>query len=243
MEKDTAVTRYLPYLYEIRKRLLFILTLFSIGWAIGFYYYQPLVLFVLGLYNLEGVNIAFTSPFQFVHLSVNTGIVIGAIVAFPLLLYQILAFLKPALHPQEFKKILFLLPLSIILFIAGFIFGTYIMKFVVLIFAHQTLGLDIQNLWDIDKFLSQVFLTAFLLGIIFQFPLILTILFRCGVIAHKAVSRQRLLIYVALLGIVIILPPTDLLSLGLMFLPLAFIFEVTLLLNRNTEKKLMKGGE
>jgi len=249
MEKDTlsdsqtTVTRYLPYLYEIRKRLLFIFTLFSIGWAIGFYYYQPLVLFVLRLYNLKGINIAFTSPFQFVNLAINAGIVIGAIVAFPLLTYQVLAFLKPALLPREFKNILLLLPLSIILFIAGFMFGTYIMNFVVVIFYHQTIGLNIQNLWDIDKFLSQVFLTAFLLGIIFQLPLILTLLLRCGVITHKAVSKQRLLIYVALLGIVILLPPTDLLSLALMFFPLAFIFEITLLLNKNTEKKLMKGGE
>lgn len=244
MEKDlldnpqATIVQFLPYLYELRKRLLFIVAVFLVGCGIGFYYYQPLVMFVLHLYNLDGVNIAFTSPFQFVNLAINAGIIIGCITAFPLLMYQMLAFLKPALEPREYKLILRLLPLSIILFIAGFLFGTWIMKFIVIMFSQQTNTLNIQNLWDIERFLSQIFMTALLLGIIFQFPLILTILLRCGVLGHSSVAKQRIPIYIGLLVVIILLPPTDLLSAIFMFFPLAFIFEFTLLLNRGSESRI-----
>lgn len=238
MPKDlqTAAIRYGPYLSEIRKRLLFIFSVFLIAWIIGFIYYQPIVLYIMGMYNLQGVNITFTSPFQFITLALNSGMVVGIIIVFPLVLYQFLSFLKPALRPIEYHLVLKLLPLSILLFIGGFLFGTWLMKFIVSIYSQQTTSLNIGNLWDVNKFLSQFFLTATLLGVLFQFPIILTLLLRLNVIGYSSVAKQRIPIYVLLLTLAVFLPPTDLFSLLMMFFPLVIIFEITLLLNRGIKK-------
>lgn len=230
---QTAVVRYMPYLSEIRKRLLFVFSIFIIAWIVGFIYYQPIVTYIMGLYNLQGVNITFTSPFQFISLAFNAGMVVGLIVVFPLVIYQILSFLRPALKPREFLLVLKLLPLNLILFIAGFLFGTWVMKFIVSVYSQQTTLLNIENLWDVSQFFSQFFLTAVLLGVLFQFPIILTLLLRLGVLDHAGVSKQRISIYAILLLFVVFLPPTDLFSLFMMFLPLVIIFEIALLLNRN----------
>lgn len=230
---QTAVVRYTPYLSEIRKRLLFVFCVFFIAWIIGFIYYQPIVSYIMGLYNLKGINITFTSPFQYINLAINSGMIVGIIIVLPMVIFQILSFLKPALKPKEFNLVLKLLPLSILLFISGFIFGTWLMNFIISMYSQQASGLAIGNLWDVNKFFSQFFLTAALLGVLFQFPIILTLLLRLGVLKHSSVTKYRIPIYALLLIVVVFLPPTDIFSLVMMFFPLVIIFELALLLNRN----------
>ena len=72
-ELQTTINKYFPFLLEIRKRLLFLASLFLITASIGFFYYEKLVTFVLGFLNLEGINVVFTSPFQFFTLAINSG--------------------------------------------------------------------------------------------------------------------------------------------------------------------------
>jgi sec-independent protein translocase protein TatC len=233
LDIETAMARYMPYLMEIRKRLFFIFAVFFVAASIGFIYFQPLIKFVMRLYDLKGINIAFTSPFQFINLAIDSGISIGIIVIFPLLIYQVLSFLKPALKEKEYHLVLSLIPVSVVLFIIGFAFGSWMMKFVVSIFSQQSNQLHIQNLWDIEKFLSQIFLTALFLGILFQFPIVLSSLIRLKAVKYSTITNFRLPIYGVLVILTIMMPPTDILSDFLIFFPLAFLFESTLLFNRS----------
>ena len=70
------------------------------------------------------------------------------------------------------------------------------------------------------------------MGIGFQFPIGLTILMRLKIFGYHQVVKQRLLVYGVSLVFAALMPPTDLLSLLLLFLPLAFLFELTLLCNK-----------
>lgn len=241
---QTTIVRYGPYLSEIRKRLLFILVFFIIAAAVGAFYYQSIVLNIMKFYDLKNINITFTSPFQFISLAINVGFVVGIIVVSPLIIYQLISFLKPALKPREYNLGLKILPFSIVLFIAGFLFGTWLMTFVISTYQQQSFGLDIGSFWDINKFFSQFFLTAIFLGILFQFPLVLTLLLRLDIIKYSSVAKQRIPAYVIILIVTTLLPPIDLLSNTLIFSSLVIIFELALLLNRNTKKKIaIKGGD
>lgn len=222
----------MPFLVEIRKRLFFTLAVFLVASILGFIFYEKTTRFILPLFSIEGLNIVFTSPFQFVSLAINSGLLIGFIAVLPLLIIQILTFLKPALSSREYKTVVFLLPISIFLFIMGFSFGAFIMKFVVALFYEKSLNLSIGNILDINRLFTSILLTATLMGIAFQFPIVLTVLMRLKVVKYKSLVKQRLWAHVSVLLFAIILPPTDLLSLVLLFLPLAFLFEFTLLLNR-----------
>lgn len=233
LELQAIITRYLPYLMEIRKRLFFILAVFLIGGAIGFIYFEPIIRTVMKFYSLKGLNIVFTSPFQFINLSINAAVTFGVLLAFPLIVYQVVSFLKPALKEKEYRLLLSSIPASFILFIVGFGFGSWIMKFVVSVFSQQSMTLNIQNLWDIENFLGNIFVTAIFMGILFQFPVVMTPLIRFKVIKYSTIVQMRMTIYLALLIITILMPATDILSDALMFFPLAFLFEFTLLLNRN----------
>jgi len=229
---DEAIKRYLPFFLEIRRRLFFVLSLFLVFAAVGFLYYENIILVLLKILNLQGVNIVFTSPFQFVSLSINSGIMLGAIVISPFLILQILAFLKPALHPSEYRTLIYLLPLSIALFLSGFGFGVVMMRYVILLFSQKSVELQIGNYLDITSLISQILVTSTFMGIAFQFPIFLTLLMRFKVVTYTQIKSKRIVAYIISLVFSALLPPTDLLSLMLLTLPLIGLFELTLILNK-----------
>jgi len=224
--------KYLPFLIEIKKRLLFVVLVFSIAAVLGFIYYEKIVILILKLFNIPGINIVFTSPFQFLNLAINSAFLIGTVVVFPIFLFQILAFLKPGLNSREYKTLSSLIPLSFFLFLAGFTLGIFVMKYVVSIFYEKSQNLNIGNFLDISLLLSQTLVTAAFMGIAFQFPTAATALIRLKVIEYKSLANQRMIAYAISIIFAAFLPPTDLLSLLLLTLPLAMLFELTLILNK-----------
>lgn len=229
---ESTVLKYSPFFSEIRKRLIFTLAVFIICSAVGFMYYESIVRFVLAIFDLKGLNIVFTSPFQFFSLAVDAALLVGVIAILPIIIFQILSFLKPALRAHEYKAVLFLLPIAVLLFISGFTFGVLIMKYVVIIFFQKSVELNIGNFLDVSVLLSQILTTAILMGIAFESPIVLTILMRLKILNYHAIAKKRLLVYMLSLIFAALLPPTDLLSLVFLFLPLVLLFELTLLLNK-----------
>lgn len=227
-----VMNKYYPYLMEIRKRLFFIAAIFLVSGILGFFYYDRFVKIILGLLSVNGVNVVFTSPFQYIELAVSSGFIIGLVIIFPLLLYQLMAFLKPALKPKEYKLIVTLVPLSIILFAFGFSFGFAIMKFVIALFYQKSVELHIGNYLDISYLLSKIIMTGVLMGLAFQFPIVMTVLMRLKIVKYKVFVKQRFVAWAVAIIFAALMPPTDLLSLALLTLPLVMLFELTLILNR-----------
>lgn len=227
-----ALEKYMPYLLEIRRRLFFTFSLFAIGSIIGFMYADKIVSSILSLFNLKGVNVVFTSPFQFINLSFSISFLTGVIIAFPLIIIQTLSFLRPALNKKEFKIVLYLLPFSIILFLGGTGFGFLVTKYMVSVFYDQALNFNVGNFLDISSLLAQLITISVLMGIAFQFPIVITVLLRLKIIKHDLLTKIRIWFYAGALIFAGLLPPTDVLSTVIYFLALALLYEITLILNR-----------
>ena len=239
----TAITnKYSHYFREVRKRIFFTLSIFAASTLIGFAFYEDIIRFFIGALSLEGINIVFTSPFQFINLAISCGIVTGLVIALPLFILQVLHFLKPALRKKEFKTVVSFVPFSIFLFLMGFSLGAVIMKWQIEIFLARSISLGIGNILDISGLLTTVFLTSAFMGIGFQFPIVLLLLLRIGVIKHHALSKKRLWIYLGSFIFALLLPPDSIIADIFLSLPLIFLFEFTLILNRILEKKRHKSG-
>jgi len=230
--RATITKRYLPYLKEVQQKLFIVLVIFFIAAALGFIYYQKILTRIMDIFNLQNINIVLTSPYQFINLSINTGLLTGLLTCLPFFFYYFLKFIRPALRSKEYKLILYLLPLSIILFIIGFSFGVWVVQFVITLYSKTTLEFSITNLWDISHFLSQLLFTSISLALVFQLPIILTALLRLKVIKHSSLTKRRRFIYAGLLLFAAILPPTDIVSLFLLVSAPLFLFELALLFNR-----------
>lgn len=236
----SAFKKYSHYFSELRKRIIFTFWAFLISSIIGFIFYEQIIKFLIDLLSLEGVNIVFTSPFQFINLAFSCGFTTGLIAVFPIIIIQALRFLQPALKRKEFKTVTKFLPFCIILFLIGFIFGAIIMKWQIEIFLERSISLGIGNILDVSGLLSTVFLTSALMGIGFQFPIILLLLMRLELLDRKALAKKRMWVYLFSFLFAILLPPDSILADIILSLPLIVLFEITLLINFILEKRKRK---
>lgn len=236
-ELNVLINKYSSYFIEIRKRIIVTLAVFIAASLSGIVFYERIIKFLIDILSLKGINIVFTSPFQFINLAISCGIATGLVFVFPLLIYQFLSFLRPALKDMEYKMIVRSLPFSIVLFLSGFLFGVLIMKWQIQIFLTRSVALDIGNILDISRLLSTVILTSTLMGIAFQFPIILLLLMRIGIIKYHQLSNKRPWVYFGSLIFAILLPPDSILADILLALPLIILFELTVILNRILERK------
>jgi len=200
------IKKYSPFIKEIRKRILLTLVVLAFSSILGFIFYDKIIRFLLDLLSLNGINIVFTSPFQFINLAISCGVAAGLVIAVPFFIYQVLSFLKPALKFREFKMVVKSLPLSIILFLCGFSFGFYIMKWQIKLFLEKSIALGIGNILDVSSLISTVLLVSVFMGVAFQFPIIIFILMRLGFVKRRYLARQRMWIYVGSLFFTILLP-------------------------------------
>ncbi len=225
-------SKYSPFFVEVKKKFLFTLIIFIIATLAGFAFYDKIIKFLVVFLSLEGVNIVFTSPFQFINLAMSCGVATGLVVTFPLIVLQTLAFIKPALKENELKLIVRSLPFSLFLFLSGFIFGVMIMKWQIAIFLDKAVDLGIGNILDISKLISSVIMVAVLMGFAFQFPIIILIFLRLGILKRKTLSKLRIWVYIGSLIFAILLPPDSILADILLALPLIILFELTLIINK-----------
>jgi len=222
--------KYSPFLKEVRKRIVFTLSFFAVSTILGIIFYEDIIKFSIRLLSLEGINIVFTSPFQFINLSINCGVAAGLVLTFPLIIFQVLSFLKPALKKKEFKTVVKFIPFSLILFLIGFAFGAYIMKWQIEIFLAKSITLGIGNILDISHLLTTVLLTSALIGIGFQFPIILLVLMRIGVVSRSQIGKKRLWFYLGSFIFTMLLPADSIIADALFCLPLIILFELTMIL-------------
>lgn len=93
-------------------------------------------------------------------------------------------------------------------------------------------SLGLTNIWDVNKFLSQIVVTSALLGLLFQFPLLLTFLIKTNILDRQFLKDNRRWAVLVIFIFVALLPPTDGISLIMTALPLMAIYELTIIINR-----------
>jgi len=167
------------------------------------------------------------------NLSLNCGVVVGVIITLPLIIYQLIGFFEPAMTKKEFKTFKNVIPLSLILFIAGFIVGFIMMKYVGVLSYNTSQKLGISSYLNISNLLSTVLVTSSLMGIAFQFPIVLIFLIRFKVVSYKLIAEKRFIAYILAIVFAALMPPTDIISLILLTIPLVILYEIVLFFTKN----------
>lgn len=223
---------YVPYLEDVRNRIYRVTITFIGFFIVGFLAAAPLLQFILRTFHIPSVTLVATSPFQFIDLAMSIGIFIAAICCAPLVLYHVYDFLRDSMERKEKRFLFLVVPISIGLFATGFMYGFGTLYYALGAVAKLNITLGIANLWEINRFFTQIVSTSILLGLIFEFPIVLTFLIRQQLVTHAWFKTKRRHAYACVFVFVSLLPPTDGLSLMIMALPLLAIFELTLLINR-----------
>ncbi len=228
---------YYRYLEDIRQRVRRLVMVFIAFFFVGLIASGPILKFIIRVFTLDNADIVATSPFQFFDLAMSVGLYTALIVCAPLFVYQFYRFLRDGLHDRERRFFFILLPVSIALFLIGFAYSFAILYLTLDSIAAFNVGLGIQNLWDINRFLSQIIFTSALLGVIFQYPIVLTFLVKVGMLSVRFLREKRRHAIAIMFILTSFLPPTDGLSLIVMVLPLIITYEITIWVNSFLERK------
>lgn len=216
---------------DLRDRLYRGVILFVVFFAVGFLSAGIILKKILKLVYIDQVVIATSSPFQFTDIAMDVGFFLGIMVSAPYIIYSFYVFILPALTRSEKIKLFKSIPLSVGLFIVGFFYGFFILYYALGLLASINTSLGIANFWNIGQFLSQILITSALLGLVFQFPLLLSLLIKLGITTTQTLKKNRRVAYFLTICLSALLPPTDGVSLIAMTLPLVLLYEGTILLN------------
>jgi len=151
----------------------------------------------------------------------------GLLVASPVVLYQLWAFVAPGLYRHEKRLIAPLVVASTILFVFGAAFTYYVVlpfafKYLILDFATG----DVKATLSMSSYISSTCLFMATFGLIFQIPLAMLLLARMGLIKGPTLARNRKYVLLASFVAGAVLSPPDVFSQTLVSLPLFLLFEV-----------------
>ncbi|MEO8884901.1 MAG: twin-arginine translocase subunit TatC, partial [Mucilaginibacter sp.] len=162
------------------------------------------------------------------NLLMNACIMTGVTLGIPYLLYELWRFIKPALHDKEKKAASGFVFYASLLFIAGILFGYFIITPLSIRFlAGFTVSSTIQNTFTIDSYLSSVATLTLGSGIVFELPILIYILSSFGILNAPFMRRTRRYAIVIILIIAAIITPTpDAITMSVVAAPLLLLYDV-----------------
>jgi sec-independent protein translocase protein TatC len=250
IEKSSAPL--IEHLIELRRRLIWCIAGFFIAFLGCFFFAKSLFnllvvpfKWAVGWSHLDPtkVELIYTAPQEFFFTQVKIAMFGGAIIAFPLIAAQIYKFVAPGLYKNERHAFLPFLIASPILFLMGgclvyFFFTPMVMWFFL---SMQQVGngqeVQISLLPKVSEYLSLIMTLIFSFGLVFQLPVITTLLTRVGILTSEGLrSKRKYAIVIAFIVAAVLTPPDPMSQIGLA-LPTILLYEVAIIAARWVERK------
>lgn len=231
----------MEHLAELRKRIILALLPVVAG-AGGVYFFVPaLIKFLtkpLTPYKLKLVYFSITEGFT---TRVKLSLIMSVIVFSPLILYQVIAFIRPGLTVKERKVVGRGLIYLAVFFLAGVAVGyglifPRLLKFLITYGAHY-----MTPIFSGDTYFSFLLMTGLITGVTFIIPLFLIILGRLGLVGYRFLKKGRK--FVILAGALLsgsIAPVADILTFLLLLLPILVLYEISIWVVFFMEKRKRK---
>ncbi|OAN46853.1 preprotein translocase subunit TatC [Chloroflexus islandicus] len=238
---ETSMT-LVEHLIELRSRIVKAGIGVLIGMVFGFiavWPQGPIKLIDILILTFAPINDRF-APIQSVGTTeqftsyMKVALLVGVILAMPVIVYQLLAFIVPGLTESERRLIFRALPFVTFFFLAGIAFGWFVTTPVAIQFL---IGFSdsplIQTQPTLSDFLETVSMLLLINGVVFELPIIIYVLAYLNVTTAKQLASYRRYALVAVVIIAAFITPTgDPVNLMLLALPMYLLYEVGVILAR-----------
>lgn len=219
------------HLEELRTRIFIILAAVLVGFGAGYTVARPVLHWILLRVGL-GHGVIVTGVTEAFFAVLKIAFILGLVLASPVVLYQVAAFIFPGLLPHERRMVSLVVVPGVLLFAGGMAASFFWIVPVVLHIMISFTGHGIRALFTLGKLLSFIINLTLPFGIIAELPLVAGTLARLGLVSPSWFARQRR--YAILLAFLMaaILAPPDAVSMLMMAIPIYLVYELSALVVR-----------
>lgn len=177
-------------------------------------------------FHVELINTGLAEQFK---IHVKTSLYVGLMAASPYCLYELFRFVSPGLYPKERRY-------GVRAVVSGyvmFLFGVALCYFLIFPLTFRFLGTyqvspDVENLITLQSYMDTLLVMCFLLGILFELPIVCWVLGKLGILRRTFMRRYRKHAVVVILVVSAIITPTsDIFTLCIVALPICLLYEVS----------------
>ncbi|MCC0001217.1 MAG: twin-arginine translocase subunit TatC [Methylobacteriaceae bacterium] len=247
-QADIDATRapLMEHLIELRSRLIKALLAFLVMFVVCFFFAKNIYnILVLPYQHAAGpeAKLIYTAPQEFFFTQIKVAMFAAAFLSTPVVFSQIYAFVAPGLYKNErdaFKPYLYATP---IFFLAGALLVFYVVMpnllhfFIGMQQANEPGKAQIELLPRVSEYLGLVMTLIFAFGIVFQLPVVLTLLGRVGIIDSQFLKNNRRYAIVIVFVVAAVLTPPDVFSQLALAIPGMLLYEASIISVGMIEKK------
>jgi sec-independent protein translocase protein TatC len=251
-EVEASSAPLIEHLIELRRRLMWSIGGFFVAFVGCFFVAKHLfnLLVIPFKWSVEWANLdvskvelIYTAPQEFFFTQVKLAMFGGMVIAFPLIATQIYRFIAPGLYRNERAAFLPFLIASPVLFLMGaalvyFFFTPMVMWFFLSMQQSGTDGqVQISLLPRVSEYLSLIMTLIFSFGLVFQLPVVTSLMARVGLLSSQALREKRKWAIVIAFVVAAVLTPPDPISQISLALPTIVLYEISIWSARLIERK------
>jgi sec-independent protein translocase protein TatC len=225
-EPEDKPMSIVEHLDELRRRLMWMIGSLLVGVAVGFAFVKQMLDFLEG--PLHGMKLYINAPLDPLFAFVKISVAFGLVVASPVILYQLTAYVLPALSRKERRMLFSYLPAATGLFLAGMAFGFFVFIPLVLDAMLRFAGNSLTPLLTIGNYIS--FLLSFTLpfGAVFEMPVAVVTLVKLNILSPQTLAAGRRWALMITVVIAAIFAPPDPITPLVMALPIYGLYEISI---------------
>ncbi len=225
-----ALADSLPYLLELRKRLLYSVVVLTLVFLAFSYYandlYYWLAVPLLKELPTNGfiatqVTSTFLVPFKF-------AMILSVFICVPYLLFNFWCFIAPALYQKERRTVWILMVASSFLFYLGVAFSYFVVLPLMFRFFVSVTPLGVELRPDMGHYLDFVVRLLFAFGVSFEVPIFTWLLVKTGITTRQKLVEYRPYVIIGAFVLGMLLTPPDVISQTLLAIPIWLLFEIGL---------------
>jgi sec-independent protein translocase protein TatC len=174
-------------------------------------------------------------------MHIMASFIIGLMIAFPYVCWEVWRFVKPGLQVKERKYSRGAVAAVSVLFFFGVMFGFYVIApWMVYFLANYSISDMVVNEFDITSYVSTVVMLVFGSGLLFQLPVVIYFLTKVGIVTPEFLRKYRKHSIIIILIVAAIVTPPDPLSQMLITIPLYVLFEISVLISAGVARRMAK---
>lgn len=213
------------HLLEFRKRLIICLVVVAIAALACYNYVDDIIALLSG----PAGKLYFMNPSEVFFTYMEIALYAGILFTLPVLLYEVWAFVAPALWPEERRAVLVILPTAVILFYVGLVFAYYLVIPAAVTFFMGFATQTLQPMFSLESYLSFILALTLPFGFIFELPLIVVFLAKIGLVTGDFLKgKRKILIVIAFIFAAVVSPTTDIFTQTMIAVPLIVLYEISL---------------